>query len=275
MGDFTFGWDYGTHFFLVCLIPLILASEIMSKKVKLILCSLCAIIYFMMFQIIINLTPLHIVNHDIENIMGDVNLFVAFGLLGFVMIRYSAAVIENEHKLEQLNNKMSQMASTDQLTGIPNRRYIYRMIESESDEYNLSHKRFVIGMVDIDDFKIVNDTYGHLIGDRVLIEVVNRIQLELRKHDVVGRWGGEEFMIILPQTNLKSGRKVFERIQKTLADKIIDCGKFQIPVTITIGIAEYNPTLPFDELISQADECLYFGKRNGKNCVIGINSITK
>lgn len=267
IGDFTFGWNYGSHFFLVCLTPLILASNDISRIEKLIRCSICITIYASMLQLVMNLGFHH--GHDqvelVSNLLGDINLFVAFSILGFVMIHYSKAVKSNEKKLKELVN-------SDQLTGIPNRRCIYQIIDSQISNYNRCKEKFVVGLVDIDDFKKVNDTYGHLVGDKVLNGTVKCMQSQLRKNDFIGRWGGEEFLIILPQIDLQNSLPLFARVQKSFANNKLDCNEYKLPITITIGIAEYDQDQTTDELIRHADDFLYVGKQNGKNTIVSSNS---
>jgi diguanylate cyclase (GGDEF)-like protein len=122
-------------------------------------------------------------------------------------------------------------------------------------------------MFDIDDFKKVNDTYGHVFGDIVLREIANRTVSILRVEDLLFRWGGEEFLVIIRNCDLVRGRGVAEKIRRIVCDTPINDGVSSVNVTVTIGLSQYRGD-PVDTMIIHADEALYQGKRSGKNVVV-------
>ena len=163
------------------------------------------------------------------------------------------------------------MALTDSLTGVFNRRYINahlpRLLERAID----NHKPVAILLFDIDHFKVVNDSYGHTVGDEVLKEVSSRASRNLRTFDLVARLGGEEFVVILPDTDAEAALTVAERLRGLIADTLfkVSADVGEIPVTVSIGVTVGGRLGDTAEgLIRRADEALYEAKRSGRNCVI-------
>ncbi|WP_454017655.1 PleD family two-component system response regulator [Azospirillum sp. Marseille-Q6669] len=163
------------------------------------------------------------------------------------------------------------MALTDSLTGVFNRRYINahlpRLLERAID----NHKPVAILLFDIDHFKVVNDSYGHTVGDEVLKEVSNRASRNLRTFDLVARLGGEEFVVVLPDTDAEAALTVAERLRGRIADTLfkVSADVGEIPVTVSIGVTVGGRLGDTAEgLIRRADEALYEAKRAGRNCTI-------
>jgi diguanylate cyclase (GGDEF)-like protein/PAS domain S-box-containing protein len=160
-------------------------------------------------------------------------------------------------------------ALTDQLTGVYNRRGLFDLAKSDFLK-SLSSGHALSGiMIDIDHFKTINDTYGHSIGDQVLREIAKRCKKCVRGLDYVGRYGGEEFLIILPETNIKTSIMVAERLRKIIADKPIIIGEdLELNVTASLGVAQRDEnTTTLDMLIKRADQAMYVAKHKGRNCV--------
>lgn len=159
--------------------------------------------------------------------------------------------------LEQLQSE----ATRDPLTGLGNRRIYREQLGIELSRAARYQTVFVIGVFDLDNFKSINDTYGHASGDRILRQTAQIISNSIRKTDLVTRWGGEEFVVLMPQTNLEGGREVAERIRRTLESELGAMG-----VTVSGGLASY-PADGADEasLFAHADRALYRAKAEGKN----------
>ncbi len=134
---------------------------------------------------------------------------------------------------------------------------------------------FSILLLDVDYFKRVNDTYGHNVGDEVLIELGRTINEQVRPYDVVGRWGGEEFIIVLPNTQSQKAIQMAQRICRTISE--LSFKSLSVPpvdhITITVGVSVYDQTNDLKEIVRQADEALYYGKENGRNQVVNYNEI--
>jgi diguanylate cyclase len=124
-------------------------------------------------------------------------------------------------------------------------------------------------MIDIDHFKEMNDTFGHKTGDKVLVHISRLMQSILRKVDILGRYGGDEFVILLPETTHEGARRLTERIRQAIAQQPITAGGVSIPITLSIGLASNvkEPSLSLDELLQRADRALYDSKLNGRDRV--------
>ena len=142
-----------------------------------------------------------------------------------------------------------------------------QMIALRMQELKTTGRRFTMILGDIDDFKRVNDTYGHDAGDLVLVSVANTIQNTVRSNDAVCRWGGEEILILVDD-DLDSASLAAERIRKSIEQMEVAFEGKKIKVTMTFGIAESIPGYKIEHLIQQADDKLYYGKKHGKNQVV-------
>jgi len=163
---------------------------------------------------------------------------------------------------------LSENSNRDGLTGIYNRRYLEQRLASEFDRCKRYKGEFSFIIFDLDHFKKVNDNYGHLAGDEVLCVVSQRISSLLRSADVLGRYGGEEFGVILPSTPLDGALILAERLRQIVAQEPVIFNEIAIPVTVSIGVSEFEPETPkYEHLIHCADLALYFGKKNGRNQV--------
>ena len=165
----------------------------------------------------------------------------------------------------QYKKRLELMAVTDGLTGLYNHRFIFERLEEETAKVARYGRLLSIIMLDIDNFKQVNDTFGHRAGDEVILSVAHAIMASLRKTDVAGRYGGEEFLVLLPETDLKAAHIVAEKIRNTVA--LLQFETKDLAVTISAGVAEAEKGESFEALINRADAKLYTAKRNGKNRV--------
>ncbi|MBU2663885.1 GGDEF domain-containing protein [Actinoplanes bogorensis] len=159
-----------------------------------------------------------------------------------------------------------QTAITDELTGLRSRRYFVQALQSETARHERSGDGLSVLLLDIDHFKLVNDTYGHDGGDRVLVEVARRLARAVREGDLVARYGGEEFAVLLPQSDPGEAYGVAERIRLSVADQPIPVGDGRHHrVTVSVGLASTSAT---DTLIHDADQALYAAKRGGRDRVV-------
>ena len=168
---------------------------------------------------------------------------------------------QNEQRLFEEYQICRNEANIDGLTGVYNHRYLYEQIDKEKKRSDRFNTGFSLILMDLDRFKSINDEYGHLIGDEVLRGVARIIASSTRETDIVGRYGGEEFLIILPGTKLDEAYTVAEKIRAA-----IDRARFvkDIHITISGGLAQYHGE-PASELISLADKNLYYAKETGRN----------
>lgn len=162
-----------------------------------------------------------------------------------------------------LEQKLYIEAVTDALTTLYNRKFIEEVLSTERNKAILYGDTFSIIFLDLDDFKKINDIYGHEMGDKVLKEIAKILKENLRTTDVVGRWGGEEFIIILRNTKLKDAITLAEILRKKISDYSID----KVWVTASFGVTEYFPREEIGETLKRVDSALYKAKMAGKNCV--------
>ncbi len=191
--------------------------------------------------------------------------------------RYGRQLEEANRQLEsrndQLNEAIDQMhtaAMTDSLTGLRNRRHMTMQIQQEMVRFSRSQRVFALVLADIDHFKQVNDRFGHDCGDEVLRTVAEVLRQGLREQDNVARWGGEEFLLLLPETDVDGALLVAEKLRAQVELSTMHCQAQEIRVTFTFGVTSYNGTTNMDEAIREADSALYMGKKRGRNCVVAF-----
>lgn len=172
-------------------------------------------------------------------------------------------------ELAEANEKLFQLAITDPLTGLHNRRHFFELAQLQIAHARRYEEPLSVMMVDLDHFKHVNDTYGHLAGDQVLQAFARRTLDCVREADVVGRYGGEEFALLLPDTDLEHAADLGERLRQAIAGQPVITEAGEIPVTVSVGVAQYPPQaeLNSDDLFHLADQALYTAKEGGRNRV--------
>ncbi len=181
-----------------------------------------------------------------------------------VFAEYSAIRIESilEHE------RTTQLAYQDSLTGLYNRRYFMTTGEQELKKAHRYQKPMVLMMIDIDHFKQINDRYGHPTGDFVLQELSQMMRNTLREADIIGRYGGEEFVALMPETALKQACKSAERLRHKIGNRILSYKDQLIHITISIGLTEVSSDDELATLIQRADQFLYMAKENGRDQVV-------
>lgn len=175
-------------------------------------------------------------------------------------------------RIIELEQGILRLARTDYLTGLMNRRAFMERLEGELNRTFRADKPMGLVISDIDHFKLVNDSYGHIVGDKVLQAFGNLLSTSFRLYDFVGRYGGEEFIIALPGANAEETARIAERVRLSIENQHIlvsDPGR-AIKITASFGISSFVPgeAVTVDELIKKADEALYMAKRGGRNRVV-------
>ena len=178
-----------------------------------------------------------------------------------------AVIFEDVTARKLYESELERLATTDSLTGVGNRAEFCRRAETELERLRRYQGSCSLLMLDLDDFKKVNDRYGHGVGDQVLIAAVTTIRNCLRKIDVVGRYGGEEFVILLPETDLPEARIVAERIRRTIEIMTVSAGDRTVSITTSCGVTLLGVTedATITQALDEADQALYRAKHEGRN----------
>ncbi len=197
-------------------------------------------------------------------ISGIIFIFI-FAIVGFYL---AFSNIKTNKKLKAAYAKLEQIAKTDPLTHLSNRRDMIEKMVHEQKRFGRNGKSFVLVMADIDDFKNINDDNGHDCGDFILESLAKQMKSTVRQQDLTGRWGGEEFLMLLPETEIEGGVALANKIRKDIEATSYVFNEIKLELTMTFGVSVYDRPMNIDKCIKMADEALYNGKRKGKNCVV-------
>jgi diguanylate cyclase (GGDEF)-like protein len=177
---------------------------------------------------------------------------------------FTAMVIENARLVAELQRS----ATTDPLTGVYNKRFFHEVLNREAARSKRHRTTLSLLMIDVDSFKAVNDTYGHIVGDKLLVQIGQILNECVRATDLVFRCGGDEFGVILPGTSSEGALHVAEKIlERVQSDEVLKSFGYAGRASVSIGIAEYRHGSPSENLVADADHALYDSKRAGKNTV--------
>ena len=180
---------------------------------------------------------------------------------------------ERTLELKAANARLEEASRTDSLTGLLNRRGFLEKGEEEIERSRRSRKPFCVVMADADHFKRINDLHGHAAGDVALQLLGDLLRGSLRAQDLVARWGGEEFVLLLPETDVHGATRVAESIRRSVALLPLLVGQFEVPVTLSFGLAEHRPERGLEVTIAHADAALYRAKAEGRDRVVAHPSV--
>jgi len=180
-------------------------------------------------------------------------------------IRAGLRIVDLQNQLINTQKRLQHLARIDYLTGIFNRRAIIERLKQEMARSTREKAPLSLAILDIDHFKRVNDTLGHHTGDGVLVECVRRMQELLREYDILGRFGGEEFLLIIPGTNEHQSLEICERIRQRIGERSMDIECHSVTVTMSMGLTTWRQEISLDDLITKVDDALYRAKGCGRN----------
>ena len=169
--------------------------------------------------------------------------------------------------LQRQKEKLEFLASRDQMTGLFNRHYIQSMIAADTMS---GRHNYCLALFDIDDFKIINDTYGHDAGDIVLREFADIMTDCISQGTQLGRWGGEEFLLYLPDSDIEEATDVVDHIRQRLDSHLFTSDNMTIHATVTCGLSAYRNSEAYEHIFNRIDKALYMGKERGKNCIVTL-----
>jgi len=259
LGVVVIGWDSGFYYYLLMFIPAICVSAPLRWMITALIClwSYCAALYVSTWFI----APLQPLPDPGLRLVYLFNLTVVFAMFSYLSFYYLQMVVTSQRRLRR-------MALTDPLTGLLNRRQMTYLAGKIHARFRRGGCPVVVMLMDIDHFKGINDRFGHDVGDRVLSGIAGILQSLLREQDLVARWGGEEFLVILPDTDTETARVSAERIRHALME--YDWRSLtgeDVRVTLSTGVSELRKGEKLGESIRRADQALYSCKVGGRNRV--------
>ena len=253
------GWDSGFHHYLLLVIPVAVISKVNLPYFKGVLLGVVCVLYLVMDQHIRYLPPLDPIPPNTLDVIRGVNIAVTFLLLTYLSALHLKLVMRAEAQLREL-------ATTDPLTHLLNRR---SLLEQAQQVSSVDTPVIAFVLADVDHFKSINDRHGHAVGDEALRAISEVLRQAVRSHDRVARWGGEEFLIMMPGATLESARAVAERLREQVGQLELPLGPHgTLRLSMTFGVSLHQPKRDaLDASISRADMALYAGKTAGRNRV--------
>lgn len=259
IGVYCLGWGAGFQTYLMPLIAFVMVNYRLRKSTVLMQGIALVALYTGLYRYSTG-REFDAVSPATVEWLHYMNIAIVFSAICIIAYYFREASLTAERKMEKL-------ATTDNLTGIPNRLRMWSHLEREWLRGDETGSPTTLMIADVDHFKAINDVYGHDIGDAALKHVAASLRKSVRDGDQIGRWGGEEFLAVLPGTGIEAGKAVAERIRATLAaDRFLVSG-VPFAITMTVGVAERGTGEPLDQCIKRADQALYAGKQSGRDRV--------
>lgn len=255
------GWDSGFHYYVFCLIPPLVAVPGGPASRRLLFLTICAGLYLGFDTASGVLTPAMPLSPDVLYRFRAFNIVGSLAILGYLTLLMRALFMSAEMRL-------TDIATTDLLSGLYTRRHGLTLIHREMERAAKGGTSLAFVLADIDDFKQVNDRHGHEVGDHLVAAIGKRMRSAIRRDDVVVRWGGDEFLLILPGQDIASARATAERMQNSVAADPVSVDDLQLRVGMTCGVAQYSVGDSVEGCVRSADAALYEGKRRGRNQVV-------
>lgn len=259
IGTMLIGWDSGFHYYLLMFIPAIVVSA-GSKLRPYTLLLLLFVFYIGLHTVARWVGPTAPLDNTGLWVVHGFNVAVVFAMAAYTARFYYGTVRRAEKKLADL-------AATDPLTGLYNRRSLLNMAEQVLAQAGRAGQNTALVLADIDHFKAINDQHGHEAGDRVLVNIGTLLSQTCRAQDIVARWGGEEFLVLLPATDAAAAWALAERVRKAVTAQPLAPQGAPITATLSLGVAVVHANEPLASAIARADGALYRSKEQGRNRV--------
>ncbi len=250
------GWGSGFHYYLFLPLPVVIVSTVITRQDKFFLAPLVAAVAVGVDVSLRGSVPAVMLDRPVLNALYYFNQVSCMAILAFLAAFYFL-------QIQKVERQLRAMATTDPLTQLNNRRALMDVIRHEERRLQRGRQVLSFVMADIDHFKQVNDTLGHDAGDEVLRQVSHTLAAGVREIDHLARWGGEEFLIVLPDTDVAEAAHVAERLRQAVAAQPVR----GLPITATFGVSEVREGETAEQAISRADSDLYAGKRAGRTRV--------
>jgi diguanylate cyclase (GGDEF)-like protein len=257
-GTFLAGWNSGFHYYLLMFAPTIIVSTPRRKAFWML--ALLWSYYLVLLLAMQRLQPIEPMREYPLLALHAFNASALFAMVTYFTLMYRQMAYASEQKLKLL-------ATTDPLTGLFNRRHANEMVAREASHVERSKRPLSFILADIDHFKSINDQYGHDGGDAVLVAVSRALASLTRAEDILARWGGEEFLLVLPDTPLVGAADLANRIHEMMQNLDLMVGRSRIRITLSMGVTSKRQGESCSAALARADQALYQGKRSGRNCV--------
>ncbi|WP_374562503.1 GGDEF domain-containing protein [Ideonella sp.] len=252
------GWDSGTHYFLLVFLPAVAVSR--SPRYAIAAMGFVLAAYLGLDAATQTIPVAYPLDPGPLMALRWLSITVVFVMFGYTARYYTQRVHEAEGRLYDL-------ATVDPLSGLWNRRHFLQMAHAEIDRASRHGTPLALVLADIDHFKLVNDQHGHDTGDRVIQHVAGLMRHQARTGDLIGRWGGEEFVMLLPMTDGNGALELSERMRASVEQVACQHAGVTVPVTMSLGVCEVLPGQPLDHAFKNADAALYTAKNAGRNQV--------
>lgn len=255
------GWDAGFHLYIVLLLPFAVVGAYYRPWVRIALALAVSVGYMGLDFLYRQAVPAVAVPAPLLGSLHYINLATMLVIMAVLASTYHRLVRRSEQRLHEL-------ACTDPLTQLRNRRFMMEVVQHEAAVFERGGRPLSILLGDVDHFKRVNDHHGHAVGDGVLRAIARVLREGVREVDHVARWGGEEFLVLLPGTEVDEAQQVAERLRAGVQALVEVDGRRELGLGITLGLAELQPGESIEQALMRADRALYEGKQAGRNRVI-------
>ena len=263
---FFVGWAAGFHYFIVGIVPFVALIPAWKAASRFVFAAGILAVYGLAYFTAAATVPVFSLSDTVLTSLNYSNLVVTFGAFA-VLVHYLARTSD------EAETRILHLSRTDALTGVLNRRGMLEHLEQAFTGFRRHGRPFSVLIGDLDDFKQINDRHGHNCGDRVLIAAALTLVASVRGDDIVARWGGEEFLVLLPNTPADGSERAANKILARIREEHAECEDGTVHATITLGCATFRADDTIDHLIARADAALYYGKQTGKNRIVMSESL--